>query len=256
MIREVGRHDHFIWIMRFLNGSLLIAAVWVNRSKPVEERFLLIPFPDDLHTAIRHRIRRAFNDFVPVPFLVLAQMPFSNRDTLVSSRCQVTGHRSLIRWQGHMQIFCTCVVRITSSQDAASTRAATTDGQESAIKSHPFCGKLIDVWSTNGRIAIATQISHAVIIGNEDQIIGPIRIRSFYRFSLTPWNGQIYRQGTKQPQHRKVIEHGKMKESITSPMQSKNGGCKYAVFSINHQEPIKQGSGHDIVTLTIWMVDL
>jgi hypothetical protein len=72
-----------------------------------------------------------------------------------------------------VEILGTRVVRVASGQDAATAGAAAGDGQKGSIKAHAFGCQAIDVWCVDGWVSVASQVSHAVIIRDEDQKVGP-----------------------------------------------------------------------------------
>ena len=99
-------------------------------------------------------------------------MPFAHRNTFIPGRCQVGGDGTLLIWQRHVQILRTRIVRVTAREDAAPAWTAAGNCQKGLIQTHAFLGQLIQIRGSDGRVAIASEISLAMIICDEDEDIG------------------------------------------------------------------------------------
>ena len=73
-----------------------------------------------------------------------------------------------------MQLWSSCVVRITPRYDAAATGAATARRQIGIVESHPTLRQPIDIRRLETRMTIAAKILLRNVISNEENEVGLI----------------------------------------------------------------------------------
>ena len=177
----IGKPRRYLYVGRIVRYMEFVGtprAMRVERSEPEEERLVGGPVLQERDPELRSAVAVfgiiAIGMEIERPVHLRSEVPFTGLCGVITTLLQQQGEWNFGGRKGGMQLGRPGGVRVFARDDAATAGTARTGSQEGIGELQSLAGQPIDVGGLHYRIAVASDVIPADVVGNDEHDVRPL----------------------------------------------------------------------------------